>query len=60
MIAIAVAASAGFAMPIGYQTHLMVQGAGGYKFMDFLKIGSVLDLLCFLVAVTLIPVFWPF
>jgi di/tricarboxylate transporter len=60
VIAITVAASYGFATPIGYQTHLMVQGAGGYKFTDYLKVGPLLNLICFVVAVLLIPIFWKF
>lgn len=59
-IAITVAASAAFASPIGYQTHLMVYGPGGYKFTDFLKIGVPLDLLVFGIATIVIPFFWPF
>jgi di/tricarboxylate transporter len=60
VIAIMVAASAGFATPIGYQTNLMVFGPGGYRFSDYLKIGVPLDLLCAVVAILLAPLVWPF
>jgi di/tricarboxylate transporter len=54
------AASLGFATPLGYQTHLMVYGPGGYRFSDFLRMGVPLDLIMGVVCVTLIPTFWPF
>jgi di/tricarboxylate transporter len=59
-IVIAMAASAGFATPIGYQTHLMVYGAGGYRFSDYVKIGIPLDLLIMVISVILAPRFFPF
>ena len=59
-IAIAMAASAGFATPLGYQTHLMVYGAGGYRFSDYLRIGIPLDAIVMIVTVALAPVFFPF
>jgi di/tricarboxylate transporter len=59
-ICIAIAASAGFATPIGYQTHLMVYGPGGYRFSDFLRIGIPLDLFIMVVVVFLAPVVFPF
>lgn len=59
-VAIAIAASAGFATPLGYQTHLMVYGPGGYRFSDFLRIGIPLDLLAMAITVLLAPVVYPF
>jgi len=60
IIAVAVAASAAFATPIGYQTNMYVYGIGGYKFGDFVRIGLPLNLLCFAVAMFVIPRVWPF
>jgi Trk K+ transport system NAD-binding subunit len=54
-VAIAVAASSGFATPMGYQTHLMVYGVGGYRFTDYLRIGIPLDLVVMIVTLILIP-----
>jgi di/tricarboxylate transporter len=59
-VAIAMAASAGFATPLGYQTHLMVYGVGGYKFVDYVRIGLPLDLVVMVITVTLAPIWFPF
>ncbi|MFV0365458.1 MAG: SLC13 family permease [Mangrovibacterium sp.] len=60
LIAICIAASASFATPIGYQTNLLVQGLGNYKFMDYVKVGLPLNLIAFIISVVFIPLFWPF
>lgn len=60
VIAVCIAASAAFATPIGYQTNTYVYGVGGYRFSDFLKFGLPLNLICFVIAIYVIPAVWPF
>ncbi len=59
LAAVTFGASAAFAMPIGYQTSLMIYGPGGYRFRDFVKMGIALDLILAVLALLLIPYFWP-
>ena len=59
-VVICMAASTSFCTPIGYQTNLIVQGVGGYKFTDFIKVGLPLNVIAFAISVGLIPLFWDF
>jgi len=59
-VVICMAASASFSTPIGYQTNLIVQGIGNYKFTDFVRIGLPLNIIAFLISIFLIPLIWPF
>lgn len=59
VVAVAMAGCCAFASPTGYQTHLIVYGPGGYRFTDFVRVGLPLDILCGIVALLLIPYFWP-
>lgn len=60
MIAVAVAASMAFVTPIASPTNALVMTAGGYKFMDFVKIGIPLQIVMFIVMMLAIPFFFPF
>jgi di/tricarboxylate transporter len=55
---IAVAASCSYLTPLE-PSCVMVYGAGRYKFADFIKVGALLTLLIYIVAIVLVPVFWP-
>jgi len=59
-VAVMFGCAASFATPIGHQTNTYVFGAGGYRFADFPKIGAPLNLILWIVASVLIPIFWPF
>lgn len=60
VVALMVAASAGYATPFGYQTNLMVYGPGGYRFIDYVRLGVPLDLAYLVVTVALTPLVFPF
>ena len=58
VVCVCFAASSSFSTPIGYQTNLIVQGVGGYKFTDFIKVGLPMNLIVFTLSVLLIPLFY--
>jgi di/tricarboxylate transporter len=57
-VAVAIAASACFLTPLGYQTNTMVYGPGGYRISDYLKAGAPLTLIVFVLLVWLVPVLY--
>ena len=55
VVCVCFAASSAFSTPIGYQTNLIVQGVGGYRFTDFVKVGLPMNLIVFILSVFLLP-----
>ena len=60
LMAIAVAASCAFATPVGTPPNTLVLGPGGYRCMDYVKAGTGLVIVCFVVSLVVIPIVWPF
>lgn len=59
LMAVAMAASASFMTPISHPANLLVMGPGGYRFVDYLKVGGLLTLVVWVVLMVAMPVFWP-
>jgi di/tricarboxylate transporter len=59
MMGIAMAASASFMTPISHPANILVMGPGGYRFVDYLKVGVPLTLVVFAVILLVLPYLWP-
>jgi di/tricarboxylate transporter len=60
LVAVMMAGSLAFATPFGYQTNVIVYQMGGYRYMDFVRVGLPLNLVTFAVAIAAISIFFPF
>ena len=60
VMATVIAASTAFMTPIGHQVNIIIYGPGGYKFLDYTKVGLGLNLMVLFLVVTVLPLIWPF
>jgi len=59
MMAIAMAASASFTSPISHPANILVMGPGGYRFIDYIKVGIPLTIIVFITVMLVLPTIWP-
>lgn len=60
MMTVAFASSAAFLTPVGHSATVLIMGPGGYKFIDYFKVGLPLTLAELLTVVIVLPLVWPF
>jgi di/tricarboxylate transporter len=60
LMGIAMAASSSFTSPISHPANVLVMGPGGYRFVDYLKVGIPLTLLILALLMGVLPILWPF
>jgi di/tricarboxylate transporter len=53
------AASSSFTSPISHPANVLVMGPGGYRFIDYIKVGLPLTVVVMLVLMLALPIFWP-
>lgn len=58
-VTVIMGANSSFLTPIGYQTNTIVYGPGGYRFLDYTKVGAPVSLLVMVLVVFLVPELWP-
>ncbi|MEX0672745.1 MAG: SLC13 family permease [Candidatus Paceibacterota bacterium] len=59
LMAVAIGSAAAFLTPVGHESNTLVLGPGGYKFIDYVKVGLPMDIIIVVASLILLPIFWP-
>ena len=60
VMSITIGIACAYATPVGTPPNTLVLGPGGYRFMDYVKVGTPLIFVSFIVSMIVIPIVWPF
>jgi di/tricarboxylate transporter len=59
MMAVALSASASFMSPVAHPANVLIMGPGGYRFVDYIKVGLPLTIVCLVTVLLVLPLVWP-
>jgi di/tricarboxylate transporter len=59
-MAVVIGAATSFITPVGHKANVLVFGPGGYRFLDYTKVGVLLTIFLFIVSMIFLPILWPF
>ncbi len=59
MMTVSLSASASFMSPVAHPANALIMGPGGYRFIDYIKVGLPLTLVCLVVTLLVLPLVWP-
>jgi di/tricarboxylate transporter len=59
-MAVVIGAATSFLSPVGHKANVLVFGPGGYRFLDYTKVGVFLTVALFIVSMIFLPILWPF
>jgi di/tricarboxylate transporter len=59
-MAVVIGAATSFLSPVGHKANVLVFGPGGYRFLDYTRVGAILTVLLFIASMIFLPLFWPF
>jgi di/tricarboxylate transporter len=58
-MAVVIGAATSFLTPIGHKANVLVFGPGGYRFLDYARVGALLTAVLLIVSMVFLPLFWP-